>query len=565
VSAQYGWNAGANSVTSSATVEMPKLSQITLAKQQYAIMGALGSGYQESNELTFQLTDSNNQAYPPNLAVTLTHTSVGASYIGSDPGACDPVTKDCTVTLATDALGQVKIILHAGSQATVTSVTATATGGGTTTSFTVGSIAIVGAKASGNEISINCTPKNIPALTDNDCTKSHYAFTDATITCTVSLADRFKNRLGVATLVEMRTEAGAAGLPTSTPAYKSPPPADLGVATNTISTNGFGLPADVTPFAGEQSVDHGWDGCGIKTHNPRDGLVSIIASVSGEEGFVDGSSGCPADGVYNVAGSYPGFPSCLGEYFIDIGEPFVDSNDNGIRDANEPFIDANGNGAYDGPNGKWDSKTLIWAETRVLYTGYTQAAYQANLVTGNPEDVASRFYVSAFPPTPSVPWAPTLPPSPNFPGFMVHSATTGTSPTPAISDTVQVFFTDENLNLPTSRTVYSTAVQTGAKITSTFGATPPMPQNDQLGMSYTTQFCDRQVPTNPTTQCFSSCQFPICYAVTNVGGFGYGTFGVMTVNPGATPDGDICAYASSTLTTGTVVRKLTLQVCGNSN
>src|SRR5262249_46723301 len=47
----------------------------------------------------------------------------------------------------------------------------------------------------------------------------------------------------------------------------------------------------------------------------------------------------------------------------------VDENDNNQYDVGEPFIDVNQNQMYDGPNGKWDSDTVIWAETRILYTG----------------------------------------------------------------------------------------------------------------------------------------------------------------------------------------------------
>jgi hypothetical protein len=565
VSGMYTYNAGANSVTGFTSIVLPQLSQITLANQQYAIMGSLGSGYQESNELTFQLTDSTNQPYPAGLAVTVTHQSVGGSFIGADPAACDLVTRLCTVAVTTDSLGRVKIILHSGTQAAVTSVSVQATGGGTTVTFNSGNIAIVGAKASGNAISISCTPRNVPALTDTDCTKSNYVFSDATITCTVSLADRFGNKLGVATLVEMRSEAGAPGLPTSTPPYNiASPPANLGKAVNTITVTGYGLPFDTAPFATEHHLDHGWDGCGTKTHNPRDGLVTVIAAVSGEEGFVDGSNGCPADGVYNLPGSSPG---CLGEYFIDLGEPFVDYNDNGIRDNDpvtglvEPFIDVNGNGAYDGPNGKWDAKTIIWSETRVLYTGYTQAFPGGLSIPEGTPNLASRFFISPIPPISS--------PQPRFSVRAAVAAQPGPPPIPAqpaITDLVPVYFADQNFNLPTSRTTYATAVDAGAKLTASFGANPPMPQADLLGMSYTTQFCDRQVPTNPTTQCFSSCQFPVCYAVTNVGSFSYGAFGGVSITPGSQADGGtVCVYASATLTTGTVTGKLTVPVCGPSN
>jgi hypothetical protein len=547
VTGTYSYNAGANSVAGTTTVTLPLLTQITVAAQQYAIMGARGSGYQEANELSFQLTDATSLPYPAGLDVTFTHTSVGGSYIGADPSACDPVTKECVVAVPTDASGRARVILHSGTQATVTFVAASATGGGTTVSLNSGNIAIVGAKASGNEISINCTPKNIPALTDTDCSKSNYSFTDATITCTTSLADRFKNKLGVATLVELRTEAGAAGLPTSTPAY---PSASIGRTTNTILTTGYGLPADVAPFAGEYQLDHAWDGCGTKTHNPRDGLVTIIAAVSGEEGFVDGSNGCPSDGLYNPAGSYPGFPSCGGEFFIDLGEPFVDYNDNGLRDANEPFIDTNGNQAYDGPNGQWDARTIIWSQTRVLYTGYTQAASDGT------NNLASRFFDFPGPPLPPEPTPPATP-------FFVYATKTGTPTIPASSWNLPVYFADGNFNLPAARTTYAVSKDSGATLSAGYGPDSPS-EMDSLGMSFTIQFCDRQVPTNPSTQCNSSCLFPVCYAVSNVGAFSYGTSGSVTVTGGATPDGGVCVYSSATLVTGGVTRTLSLGNCGLS-
>jgi hypothetical protein len=88
--------------------------------------------------------------------------------------------------------------------------------------------------------------------------------------------------------------------------------------------------------------------------NPRDGLVTIIAYVAGEEFFDDNN----ANGTYDV-----------GERFIDQGEPFVDANDNNQWDPSEVFIDTDNNGTYTPPNGKWDVNATIWTEARLLYTG----------------------------------------------------------------------------------------------------------------------------------------------------------------------------------------------------
>jgi hypothetical protein len=115
-----------------------------------------------------------------------------------------------------------------------------------------------------------------------------------------------------------------------------------------------------TPLPGEPSNG---------SANPRDGLVTIVAAIEGEEAYIDGS----ADGGFN--GKWD-----PGEWFVDLGEPFVDGNDNGRYDANEPLINVPqydcttgallpNNTAYDGPNGCRDERTLIWRATHVMYTG----------------------------------------------------------------------------------------------------------------------------------------------------------------------------------------------------
>jgi hypothetical protein len=73
---------------------------------------------------------------------------------------------------------------------------------------------------------------------------------------------------------------------------------------------------DVAPDAswGEKSYTYGG-----RTYNPRDGWVSVLVTTTGEEYFYDSN----ANGMYDAAE----FPSV-----IDLGEPFIDTNDNGARD-----------------------------------------------------------------------------------------------------------------------------------------------------------------------------------------------------------------------------------------
>lgn len=90
-------------------------------------------------------------------------------------------------------------------------------------------------------------------------------------------------------------------------------------------------------------------------NNPRDNLVSMIAVVSGEEGFLDANNNGKFDD---------------GEPFDDLPEPFVDADDNGTWDPDERFVDANANGKWDAANGKWDANALIWVSERIIWTGW---------------------------------------------------------------------------------------------------------------------------------------------------------------------------------------------------
>jgi hypothetical protein len=103
------------------------------------------------------------------------------------------------------------------------------------------------------------------------------------------------------------------------------------------------------------------DGVTHRQNNPRDNLVSLIAVTTGEEALVPCPS-VPPPAPYT-------YDSNAGVCFLDLPEPFVDSNDDGIWEEGERFVDVNGNGVFDGPNGKWDSSSTIWTEERILWTG----------------------------------------------------------------------------------------------------------------------------------------------------------------------------------------------------
>ncbi len=557
VTAQYSY-AGGN-VFASTTITAPLLSQISLVDQVPTILGARDSGYQESSELTFALKDSSNLTYPAGLTVNFEHVPLGGSFIGASPSCVTTPTPLCTASGVTDATGKVKVILHSGRIAGVVSVMAKAQAGGSgLKTATASNIPIVAAKASGSQISLNCTPRNIPALIDQDCTNSNYAGADASPKCTVTLADRYGRALGVATVATFESEAGiVVGSPATTPAYPTSP---QGEASAFVKVTGGKLPVNVAPWAGtEYSLTHNWDGCPSREHNPRDGMVTVIVKVSGEEGFVDGSNGCPADGAYQGPGS--GVQDCApgGENFIDLADPFVDSNDNGTWDPGEPYETRNPDGKWHGPNGIWDSDTTIWAQSRILYTDYVAVAWDGR------GELGSRFFNGS--PTPP---APT--PTASFSVLAAVPAQAGPPPIPAQPATsygVELFFGDANFNIPNSKYAYAVTKPAAARLSVAFtsGGTPTT--IDSLGMGFTQLYCSSLTPANPSVDCSNQCNWAPCYPIVDVSGFNYGAWGSILVTGGATPDGLVCVGVNGLLTTsgtsGSTTVITPIGVCGTSN
>lgn len=110
-------------------------------------------------------------------------------------------------------------------------------------------------------------------------------------------------------------------------------------------------PQDVEPTTGEPS--HMEDGI---VHNPRDGLLTLVFYTQGEEGYLDSNGNAKYDATESFAG-------------YDLPEPYVDENDNLQYDEGEQFIDGNNDGQWTPANGRWDADTMIWASTKVMFTG----------------------------------------------------------------------------------------------------------------------------------------------------------------------------------------------------
>jgi hypothetical protein len=526
------------------TGALPPLGYLSFASVDHPVLGTYGSGYNEQSTIAFQVTAADGSPYPAGLTVHFSHESQGGSFIGAF-SSCTPTTPSiCAADGVTDAEGKARVVLTSGRQFALLSITATADVGGATRSLVAGDFAVVGAKPNGAHLLFDCRPYNVPGLTVHDCAYSRYCNAaggkQEPVTCTLKMADRDGVVIGFPALVTFKSEAGAVSPATTSIAYDPAKSAaeqqELGHGIGFLEVCDSPLPLDVKPLPGEFSVLADL-GCGQRTVNPRDGLVTVIAMVEGEEGFVD----------LNQNGQWD-----PGEPFIDLGEPYLDVNDNGVYDGpgspalagtryattGEPYVDVNGNGVYDGPNGKWDANATLWAQTRVLYTG------RPVVLSSGGNQLFSRFYDLAAAPQPPAPTPSAGTASSPVP-FLVHL---GPPPTAA---SYGVFLTDQNLNPLSAATTYGIATTFGnvdAKLDVRSSV-------DSIGATLRQYFCDS--PTPALTTCHAgppeqACQTSPCYSFLDVGGctfgacaFQYGSF--LTANIIASKAGPDVVNVSATL------------------
>ncbi|NMB75795.1 MAG: hypothetical protein GYA21_11800 [Myxococcales bacterium] len=295
-----------------------------------AKLGVKGSGVNESSVLTFVVKDTTGATFPAGQLVEFTMSNA--------PGVTlEPLSE------RTDDKGEVRTTLKSGTLATTVTVTATARVGVQSLQATSNAIAIVGAKPNARYMTFSCELLNVGGLVID--------FQE--VKCTVGLADRYTNKIGFATNVTFKTEAGSI-----TPSAATEETGDkMGLATVLLRTSNP-RPADVSPLSSEPRMT-----VGNHVYNPRDGLLMIIAATTGEEEFTDVNG----NGVYDT-----------NEPYVDLAEPYLDEDDDGIHDANEQFIDANGNFSWDGPNGQWDSNTIIWTPTWMVWTGHMATGGDCN-------------------------------------------------------------------------------------------------------------------------------------------------------------------------------------------
>ncbi|MBI2892613.1 MAG: hypothetical protein HYY06_03615 [Deltaproteobacteria bacterium] len=202
-------------------------------------------------------------------------------------------------------------------------------------------VRFVGQRPASDKLSLECALVNVGAL--------RVPAPQTAVPCILSARDSAGTAIDVASLdVGFLTEGGSVD---PTTAFD-----EAGNVAYVYRAGGDDEPVDTRPISGEPSRP---DDLGGPERNPRDGLATIVAYVSGaEEGFNDVNG----NGVYEPQ---------LEETFDDVGEPILDVDDDGQYDprSGDRYFDADGDGEYTGPNGVRDEEVVAWTFFKILWTG----------------------------------------------------------------------------------------------------------------------------------------------------------------------------------------------------
>lgn len=326
---------GGISQTVNITINAPTTGSIQFVSANPQVIGIKGGGQTATSFVTFLVNDVNGNPVVDGIGVSFTMSGPSGGRLPTNGGEYigDLDTTPTTATAST-VNGNAIATLNSGTVAGPVTIIASVTVGGQTLSSSSTPISIGGGVPSATHFNLATTRLNLDGL----------VWSNRQATISAFIADRFGNyNILTGTSVSFYTEAGAIDRSNVT---------DATGATSVILRTQAPNPVDVPP---------------IGSSNQADGWVTVLATVQGEEAFNDSNG----NGVYETS-----------ESFTDLGEPFIDKDDDGVRDTSpfEEYIDANGNGVYDAPNGVWDgpgctgagcqSSKMISTSHRLAFTGH---------------------------------------------------------------------------------------------------------------------------------------------------------------------------------------------------
>ncbi|HVY79365.1 MAG TPA: hypothetical protein VG994_00150 [Steroidobacteraceae bacterium] len=269
---------------------------VSATPTQIALQGTGGAGRQETSTVIFEVKDSSGGPRADADVTFSLDTNVGGITL-------------TPTTAKSDAQGRVQTIVNAGTIHTTATVTAKIASPAISTQSSQLTISSGLPDADSFSLAVQCN--NVEA----------WNYDGVVVPVTARLSDRFNNPPPDGTAVTFTAEGGSilSECPGGTVATAS----EGGVC----ATN--------------------WRSSAPK---PTDGRVTLLATATGEESFNDVNG----DGVFTSVDLFDADP----QQPQDLGEPFRDDNEDGVRQSNEPFLDFYNQGAdlgvWNGPDGKFN-------------------------------------------------------------------------------------------------------------------------------------------------------------------------------------------------------------------
>ena len=261
------------------TVNAPAATSIQFVSSTPSTIGIVGVGnptVPTSSIVSFKVVDNSNHAVP-SIPVTFDlSTRVGGILLNGVASG--------TVSQLTDASGVASVQVTAGSLPTPVSVTASATVGGATLSSQSNQLTITTGRPAQDRTSLAVGTHNIEG----------WNFFGTTTNVSISLADRLGNPVPDGTAINFVADGAAVGAQCATASGR------CSVTFTSANTQGQGKT----------------EPAGIVTA----GRIKVLAYAVGEESFVDANN----NNLFTT-----------GEVFNDLGDPFMDSNENAVYDAGE--------------------------------------------------------------------------------------------------------------------------------------------------------------------------------------------------------------------------------------
>ena len=275
-------------VTGSLKVNTPNIGSIqfvSVTPSVIALKGTGGTGRSESARVTFRVVDSAGNPFGD------PNTPVKFSLNTAQGG----LALSSTSAPADPATGYVVTNVQAGTVSTSVRVTATVTTASGVLSTQSDQLVVSTGIPAQDSFSLGASTHNIEG----------WSVDGTTTTLTARLADHFHNPVPDGTAVAFTSEGGVVSPSCTTVG---------GVCSATLTSQAL---------------------------RPSNGRVTVLARATGEEAFTD----LNGDGVVNALAEMIDANSAS----TDMGDAFVDYNENGVRDSNEPYFDFNGNGFYTAP------------------------------------------------------------------------------------------------------------------------------------------------------------------------------------------------------------------------